>query len=190
MVVLALASMLRQSISYTTDMTNKDVFGANFIKEAMHQLFDEALPRLRKCIDELNDEQLWSRPNEHSNSAGNLILHLNGNIKQWIISGLGNTEDLRVRHSEFDNRSEIPKSQLINELEEVMGDAKKIVSCLQPDELIHKRHIQGFYETGISMLLHVVEHYSYHVGQITYIVKSLKNMDMGYYDGEDLNQSN
>lgn len=169
-------------------MTNEEVFGANFIEESMHRLFDENLPRLRKCIDELSDEQLWHRPNEHSNSAGNLILHLNGNIKQWIISGLGSTEDNRERHSEFDERSEIPKFQLIKELEEVMSDAKEIVSCLKPNELIHKRHIQGFYETGISMLLHVVEHYSYHVGQVTYIVKSLKNIDMGYYDGKDLNQ--
>lgn len=168
-------------------MTDENGFGANFIEDSKHRLFDEALPRLRKCIDELSDEQLWYRPNEHSNSAGNLILHLNGNIKQWIIAGLGSAENTRNRQSEFDDRNGISKSQLINELEEVMDDAKKVVSSLDPMTLIHKRHIQGFYETGISMLLHVVEHYSYHVGQITYIVKSLKNIDMGYYDGEALN---
>lgn len=167
-------------------MTDEKGFGANFIEEAMHRLFDEALPRLRQCIDELSDEQLWYRPNEHSNSAGNLILHLNGNIKQWIISGLGSAEDNRKRQSEFDERMGISRAQLIDELEDVMGDARKVISGLDPMELIHKRNIQGFYETGISMLLHVVEHYSYHVGQITYIVKSLKNIDMGYYSGTDL----
>jgi len=156
------------------------------IAEVKRRLFDESMPRLRKCLEQLSEEEIWQRPNERSNSVGNLVLHLDGNIRQWIVSGLGGDTDTRQRQAEFDERGPISKTRLLDGLEATMKAVTQTLEQLRPEHLLEYRDVQTFRESGLSILVHAVEHFSYHVGQITYIVKARKDMDMGYYEGVDL----
>ena len=151
------------------------------------RLFEEGVPRIKKCLSELTEEETWQRPNENLVSVGNLVLHLCGNVRQWIVAGLGGREDTRIRQTEFDEKGPIPSEKLIAELEKVMAEVEEVLQELQPEDLLAIRSVQGlFTESGISILVHVMEHFSYHVGQITWYTKQVKNIDVGYYAGLDL----
>ena len=162
-------------------MTNQ--IHSAFIKEIELRLFDESLPRILSCVDQLSNEQVWWRPNENSNSIGNLILHLTGNVNQWINSGLGGVEDHRKRQAEFDERQVIPKERLVSNLQKIMMMAKEIIRELPEEELLKIRPVQTFKESGLSILIHVTEHFSYHTGQIAYITKMIKDGQLGFYEG-------
>jgi len=156
------------------------------IKEVKFRLFEESIPRLKKCLNELTEEEVWQRPNENSNSMGNLVLHLCGNVHQWIVHGIGGKEDSRQRQSEFDERGPIPKEKLLNDLDKLMLEVDHTLSDMEPAQLLATTTVQGFDTTGLSILVHVTEHFSYHVGQMTYYVKALKDLDMGYYNNVNL----
>jgi uncharacterized damage-inducible protein DinB len=151
--------------------------------EILHRLYVESVPRILKCLDQLTIEQIWWRPNESSNSIGNLVLHLCGNVSQWISSGLGGYPDHRIRQQEFDQQGMMSKEQLSNILVTTMEQAKPIIRAIPVTELLSKRPVQTFEETGLSILVHVTEHFSYHTGQIAYITKMLSNKPLGFYDG-------
>lgn len=157
--------------------------------ECEFRLFEQSFPRLRKCIDLLSDEQIWHRPNAETVSAGNLVLHLCGNMRQWICSGLGGEPDHRERAHEFSETRPLPKAELLAKLDAIERDAKAVLRRVDPLTLLDKRPVQAYEETGLSCLVHVVEHCSYHTGQITYIVKSRLGVDTQYYAGEDLNKT-
>jgi len=159
------------------------------IKESRRRLLGESLPRIRKCLGELTEAQLWLRPNDSTVSAGNLVLHMIGNIRQWILTGLGDAPDKRIRQSEFDETGPIPEDELLTEIEAVMIKTGEVLDGLSEEDLKAEKIIQGFSETGLSILVHVIEHTSYHTGQITYITKSLKNVDLKYYEGFDLDRT-
>lgn len=144
------------------------------------------MPRLKKCLDQLTEEEVWQRPNEHSNSMGNLVLHLEGNIRQWVLSGLAKSPDSRKRQDEFDERGPIPKAKLLADLERTMEEIAEALDKIQPEDLMTQHEVQVFHESGLSILIHVVEHFSYHVGQMTFYVKALKDIDMDYYGGMSL----
>jgi uncharacterized damage-inducible protein DinB len=154
-----------------------------FIQDVIVRLYDESLPRVLKCLDQLSDEQIWWRPNESSNSIGNLVLHLNGNVNQWIYSGLGGFPDTRHRQTEFDERSVIDRRMLAELLTETMERIQPVILNISIDQLLSKRAVQTFEETGISILIHVTEHFSYHTGQIAYITKMLMDKSLGFYEG-------
>jgi len=156
------------------------------IDEVLHRLYAESLPRILKCIDELSTDQIWWRPNESSNSIGNLVLHLCGNVSQWIYSGLGGFADQRTRQAEFDARGNIGKAELSALLVATMEKIKPVITNLPGDQLLLKRPVQTFEETGLSILVHVTEHFSYHTGQIAYITKMLSDKSLGFYDGVSL----
>ena len=154
--------------------------------EIQRRLLEESIPRAKKCLDQLSEGEIWSRPNANSNSVGNLVLHLCGNARQWIVSAMGGKEDVRERQREFEEKGPIPKEQLTMMLDDLAEDIKSILLQISPEELTQIYQVQGFTESGIGILVHVVEHFSYHVGQITYFVKAHKDMDMEYYAGMDL----
>ena len=164
-------------------MSNSDTLRDALIREVIRRLYDESLARILKCIDQLNDAQIWWRPNENSNSIGNLVLHLCGNVRQWIYAGLGANDDYRNRQTEFDERGPIPKKELISRLTSTMELVKPIILNVTADELLKKRPVQTFEETGLTILVHVTEHFSYHTGQIAYISKELLDKPLGFYDG-------
>jgi uncharacterized damage-inducible protein DinB len=163
---------------------------STFIEEIKRRLFEECVPRLKRCLDELSVEQIWWRPNQHSNSLGNLVLHLNGNVRQWVVAGLGENEDVRKRQLEFDEKGPVSNEKMLGDLDALMAEVATILDNVKAEDLTKKYLVQGYQESGISILVHVTEHYSYHVGQMTYIVKMVKDMDLGYYAGHDLDTTN
>lgn len=165
-------------------------FGSALIAETHRRLFAESVPRLKKCLAQLSQDEIWRRPNEQTVSVGNLVLHLCGNVRQRIISGLGGAPDVRQRDREFSEPGPLPADKLLQRLDTTMDEARDALQRLDPATLLDKHHVQGFEESGLSILIHVVEHFSYHVGQITYFVKSQKTVDLKYYDGVDLKRRN
>ncbi|MEM6321921.1 MAG: DinB family protein, partial [Bacteroidota bacterium] len=158
-----------------------------FLTEIKRRLFKECVPRLKICLAELTDEEIWYRPNSASNSVGNLVLHLLGNVRQWVVAGLGGQKDIRERQKEFDEQGPIAVEEIIADLDILMAIVAQIIEKTTIEDLLTVRNVQGYQESGLSILVHVTEHFSYHVGQMTYIVKMLKNADIGYYEGHDLN---
>lgn len=158
-------------------------------KETRRRLFEENLTRLQKCLSLLSEDELWHRPNENTVSVGNLVLHLTGNIRQWLLSGLGGEPDHRRRQTEFDETGPIPAAELLDNLKSALHEVDLLLDRLTPADLIEQKKVQGFDESGMSIIVHVVEHFSYHVGQITYITKAKKNVDLKYYGDTDLNQT-
>jgi uncharacterized damage-inducible protein DinB len=160
-----------------------------FIGQSLHRI-DENTPRITRCMNELEEADAWMRPNNVSNSVGNLILHLCGNITQYIISSLGETEDIRERDKEFSAHGGYSKSRLMEKLNITVEKAKGIIQTMDRDNLLRKRWVQGFEYSGMGIIIHVTEHYSYHTGQIVFWTKLLKNKDLGFYTGIDLNKKN
>ena len=165
-------------------------FRDQLILEIKKRLFEENVPRLKKCLTQLTETEIWHHPNAHSNSIGNLVLHLCGNVRQWILSGLGEQADTRQRQQEFDEKGPVPSEKLIQMVDELMDEVETVLDSLSPEMLLEKRDVQVFRETGLGILVHVVEHFSYHVGQMTYFVKWRKDMDIGYYSDTNLENPN
>ncbi len=160
-----------------------------FVQNALYRI-DESTRMNTISLGQLSEEDVWKRPNDALNSVGNLILHLCGNITQYVISSLGETEDKRQRDIEFSTESGFSKKELHQKLTETVEAAKRIINDASIEQLTRKREVQGFYFSGIGVVLHAVEHYSYHTGQIAFWTKQLKNTDLGFYDGMDLNVKN
>ena len=164
-----------------------------FIKEFIDQSIiriDENTQKLVTCLDELEEAETWKRPNQHSNSVGNIILHLCGNIRQYVISSLGQMEDIRERDKEFSADGGYSKSELLKKLSDTVEQAKNIIKNISETELLRKRQVQGFTLSGIGIIIHVTEHYSYHTGQIIFWTKLLKDKDLGFYANINLNAKN
>ena len=151
---------------------------------------DESMRMISKSLDLVNDQDIWKKPNLSSNSIGNLMLHLCGNITQYVISSLGRTEDRRDRDLEFSTEGGHAKQDLVAKLEQVINRAKEVISETSQEELVRVRDVQGFNLSGIGIVMHVVGHLSYHTGQIAYWIKLLKDKDLGFYEGVDLNIKN
>jgi uncharacterized damage-inducible protein DinB len=159
-----------------------DEVGQTFIAKARTFLGEDFLPKIERCLEQLSDEEVWWRANPESNSIGNLLLHLAGNVGQWIVSGIGGAPDARVRQQEFDERSGITRSQLLSRLKEVLRDADAALAGLEPSRLLEQRRIQGDDVTMLEAIFHVVEHFSMHTGQIILLTKMLKGSDLKFYD--------
>lgn len=164
-------------------------FLQEFVSDIVDRL-DENTNKLKTCLDELTEEDVWKRPNEHSNSVGNLLLHLSGNIRQWVISSLGDIEDKRERDKEFSTDGGYSKSEMAAKLFSTIDEAKKIIQNISEEEIFKKRKVQGYSYSGISIIIHITEHYSYHTGQIIFWTKLLKDKDLGFYANVDLNAKN
>ena len=166
--------------------TTQELF-TSLIRECRRRLLEVSLPQIRKCLAQLSEEELWLRPNEQSNSMGNLVLHLCGNVSQYVIAGLGGAADVRERAREFTERGPLPRAALLERLEQTLAEAAGVLDRLDVATTLEKRTVQGFEYDGVGILIHVVEHFSYHTGQIAYFVKARKGIDLGFYRGVDLN---
>ena len=152
-------------MSVTTDNLSKAVG-----REANAELA-AALLKIKHCTDQLSDNQLWWRPSETMNSIANLLLHLVGNVRQWIVSGVGGVADTRERQQEFDERSQIPKIEVVQRLEDVVAESKTVLSAVTADELLRVRRIQGFDVTGIQAILESVAHFRGHAQEIVHMTR-------------------
>lgn len=149
----------------------------------------ESKARIEKCVRMLSEEQIWHRANKETPRVGDLILHLSGNIQQWILSTFSIVPDNRERDEEFNSSGILTKEELIGSLSSTIENAMEHIAALQEDQLTRTYDVQGFHETGIDILVHVVEHLSYHTGQIALHTKILTNEDLGFYAGQDLNST-
>jgi uncharacterized damage-inducible protein DinB len=153
-----------------------------FIDRASAFLSTEYLPKIERCLEQLTDEQIWSRPNEASNSIGNLVLHLCGNARQWIVSGLGDNPDRRDRDSEFKQREIIARVELLERLQTTVREVAQVLANLDSNIVLERRTIQGKDVEVLEAIFHVTEHFSMHTGQIILLTKMLAQRDMKFYD--------
>lgn len=160
-----------------------------FIKDCCRHL-NEYTKRVKICLDLLSEEQVWQKPNEASNSIANLILHLCGNMTQYVLSSLGGKADARERDKEFTAKDGFNKEQLFEKLSAVVHSVIEEIQIHDEDSLLKTRMVQGFEKNGIAIILHITEHYSYHTGQIALLTKLMTNEDLGFYKGLDLNKKN
>ncbi len=143
-----------------------------------------------KALDFIDEKELWQLPVENGMSLGNQILHSCGNIRQYIISSLGNQIDSRKRDLEFKTKSQLEKKVLLKQLEETIDASIQIIKKTNEQEYLKVKKVQVFSFSGIGLVLHAVEHFSYHVGQIAFWVKFLTQKDLGFYNGIDLAKNN
>ncbi|HJU54726.1 MAG TPA: DinB family protein [Pyrinomonadaceae bacterium] len=153
-----------------------------FIVKARSLLGEEYLPKIERCLERLSDEEIWWRANQESNSIGNLLLHLSGNARQWIVSGVGQTADGRVRQLEFDQREVVPREELLRLVRQTLSEVDDVLARLDPAGVLESRRIQGYDVTVLEAVFHVVEHFSMHTGQIILMTKLLKASDLKFYD--------
>jgi uncharacterized damage-inducible protein DinB len=166
-----------------------------FLRHARFRLRDDYLVKITIALMELTDEQIWWRPNASSNSIGNLILHLCGNARQWIVAGVGGALDLRERASEFANDIRISRAALLALLEQTLADVdlelaglEQALLAVNGDEPLQRPcRPQGFPQTVLDAVFHVVEHFSYHTGQIILLAKWHSGERIHLYDDLRLN---
>jgi hypothetical protein len=155
-----------------------DAVAAAFVDKSRTLITGDYLPKIERCLDRLTDADIWWRPNEASNSIGNLILHLCGNVTMWIAGGVGSLPFERHRQREFDERSQIPATELLNRLRIVVFQADEVMSAVTPNDLLSQRHIQGYDVTVLEAIYHVVEHFAMHTGQIIMLSKARVEGDL------------
>ena len=137
--------------------------------------------RIETCVRKLNDDEIWSRAGQNSNSAGNLCLHLAGNVRQWIVHGIGGAADVRARDAEFAARGGIPREELLARLRQTVDEACRVLDTLPPARLFDTITPQNYQVTVAEAILHVVEHFAEHTGQIILLTKALTGEDLGFY---------
>lgn len=152
-----------------------------FLEFSRRKLLEEYWPRLRGCVDALSDEDVWWRPNEASNGIGNLVLHLNGNVRQWLVAAFNDTLDERDRPAEFAERRLVPRAELLATLDETMARAGATLNRLTEADLLKTLHIQGYTVSGVEAVYQVVEHFAMHYGQVVYITKLVQGRSLGFY---------
>jgi len=160
---------------------------SEFLEFSRWKLLEQYWPRLRECVESLSDEQVWWRPNQASNSIGNLMLHLNGNVTQWLVAAFRHCEDSRDRPAEFATRQLVPKKELIELLDKTLQEAAAVLSGVSESDLLAAHHIQGYTVTGLHAIYQVIEHFGLHYGQVVYITKLLRGEDLGFY--KELNET-
>jgi hypothetical protein len=146
-------------------MMNPDELAAAVGAAAANEL-TSALGRIKHCVRQLTDEQVWWRARPSLNSIGNLILHLCGNARQWIVAGLSGAADVRDRPAEFSERGPMPKDELLRRLEAVVGEAGAVLAGQTARQLLEVRRIQGFDVTGLAAIFDSVPHFRGHTQEI------------------------
>lgn len=165
-------------------MTGDHAISRAFIERASEFLLSDYLPKIERCLEKLTDDQIWWRANEESNSIGNLILHLCGNARQWIVCGVGSQPDNRDRDAEFAYRYHIPRHQLLALLRTTLADVQTTLQSVDPASLLERRPIQGHDVDILEAIFHVTEHFSMHTGQIIMLTKMHTSSDLRFYDFE------
>lgn len=146
--------------SITADQVTTNVLGN------VCDVFDQCLTKITHCLDQLSDEQVWWRPREEMNSIGNLLLHLTGNVRQWVISGLGTAADVRNRPAEFSQRGPIPKQELLEQLRQAVADAKSVIVQRTAADMLAVRRVQGWDVSGWKAVFDCVPHFKGHTQEI------------------------
>ncbi len=144
--------------------------GAAYLAECRATLAG-AMQKIENCLSQLSDVDLWWRQDPSHNSIQNIILHLCGNLRQWIVHGVGNEPDVRNRPAEFADRTNRPKAELLKILQETVAHCDRLLATCPPGRLLERRRIQGFETTVLAALFDTVSHFVGHQHQIVYITR-------------------
>jgi hypothetical protein len=158
-----------------------DAVALAFLDKSRSLLTSDYLPKIERCLDRIPEADIWWRPNEASNSIGNLILHLCGNVTMWIIGGVGALPFERHRQREFDERRQIPAAELRSRVRRIVQEADEVMSAVRPEELLNRRQIQGYDVSVMEAIYHVVEHFGMHTGQIIMLSKARLGADLNLW---------
>ncbi len=139
------------------------------------------MSRIADCLGRLTAERIWARGAENENAVGNLVLHLSGNVRQWIVAGVGGQPDIRQRDTEFAARGGLAAAGLAALLGEIVEEAAGVIERVAPDRLTERLMVQGYDVTVLEAIYAVVEHFAGHAGQIVYATKLLTGEDLGYH---------
>ncbi|NNK63646.1 MAG: DUF1572 family protein [Gemmatimonadetes bacterium] len=153
----------------------------DFLQASRRFLVDEYPRKIQRAVVGMSEVDLWWRPNDVSNSVGNLLLHLAGNVRQWVVHGLGGRPDVRRRAEEFARNGGLSAAEALTVLRRATDDADAVLAGLDPARLEEDLEIQGLAVRGLDALYHVVEHFSMHTGQILYLAKMRSGTDLGFY---------
>lgn len=151
-----------------------------FLDEARLRIRDN-VHKIEACLEKLPDDAIWKRPNAHSNSIGNLLLHLSGNLRQYIIVGVGGAPDTRNRPAEFAQDGGLSRTELRAHFTATIQEVQNVLEKTTEDDLLRFRNVQVYTLSGLGCIFHATEHLSYHTGQIIFWTKLLLNVDMGFY---------
>jgi uncharacterized damage-inducible protein DinB len=158
----------------------EDILERQFLDHSVQKL-RQYTERIATCLGKLNEEQVWLRGGENENAVGNLVLHLSGNVRQWIISGVGGQPDKRDRDREFDARGGVPIPELMERLRGTVEEAVLVIAEVPKERLAERLLLQQYDVSVLEAIYHVVEHFSMHTGQILFITKMLAGTDLGFY---------
>jgi uncharacterized damage-inducible protein DinB len=145
--------------------------GGIFLQKARYLLLTEYRTKIRLAVEALPEDALWWRANDESNSVGNLLLHLTGNVRQWMVSGVGGAPDIRHRAAEFAATDGPPRTELLANLNHTLDEVDRVLGALTPESLLERRTIQGRDVTVLDAIFICVEHFSMHLGQIILLAK-------------------
>jgi len=144
--------------------------GQVFLAESRRRLA-ASHQKIRHCLDQLHETQVWWRPRESMNSIGNLVLHLCGNLRQWIVSGVGGAADVRDRPGEFARRVPILKEELRQRFDDGGREANAVLAGAGEDQLPERRRVQGFEETVLSAIYGSLAHLAGHTQEIVCLTR-------------------
>ncbi len=153
---------------------------SEFVRVAIADL-EQFCGRIEVCVEKLTPEQVWGRGGENQNAIGNLLLHLSGNVRQWILSGIGGAKDTRSRDQEFSERRNIDPAELMARLKATVQEAQVVMRGLPANQLMERFTVQGYDVTKLEAIFHVVEHFAGHTFQIIFATKLLTGSDLGFY---------
>jgi uncharacterized damage-inducible protein DinB len=157
-------------------MTPEQVF-LNFSAQKLEQLSG----RIADCLGKLSHDQVWARGSDAENAIGNLVLHLCGNLRQWIGTGVAGKPDIRVRDREFQARGDIEPDDLRERLVGAVSEAAATIRGLPVQRLLDPVEVQKYKLTVLEAIYHVVEHFAQHTGQVLFATKQMTGQDLGYY---------
>jgi len=157
-------------------------FGKEFIAQSRAFLSSDYFPKIERCLEALNDEDVWWRAGEGSNSIGNLLLHLEGSTRMWIVDVAGGSKSPRNRQQEFDERRHIPKAELQGRMKRMLAEADDVLSRLDVGALLELRKSPWEEVTVMWAVYHAVEHFAMHTGQIIMIAKMRAGGDLRLTD--------
>jgi len=156
----------------------------SFIARSRYWLTKEYPIKIRHCVEALPRAAVWARPNDGSNSVGNLLVHLTGNVTEWILGGVGGRPVQRYRAGEFAQRDGAEASKLLANLELVLNEADGVLATLTEADLQRSLVIQDRDTTVLAAVYHVVEHFAMHTGQIIYMTKIYAPGKIHFYEDE------
>jgi hypothetical protein len=149
---------------------------------AARETLAEGFHKIEHCVNQLTNDQVWWRPaaqppataknaTSEMNSIANLMFHLAGNIRQWIIAGVGGAKDVRNRPLEFSDHSRRPKAEVLAQLQKTVAEADAVLARLTPEQLVENRRIQGFDTNVTEALFGMISHFRGHTQEIIHMTR-------------------